>query len=814
MPLDDIPHWLHPLFGDTPGSSLLVGGVGHLLLNREEEAVVSAALESRVLPMLREMADGRAITLFTGLAPGADFLLMDRATSWCRRHGVPLRKVGLCAVPARLLIEDWIHRAQRDGYTLSEADRQKLHADLQTHLDDCDALVLFYRADEETLLNEAEQRQERYRHQAAVLAQYSDMLLAILHDGHDGKAGGTTEVVAWRQHPSHIPALYSTRRFGQPLSAENGLMVINPKPAKLTVSRLGGDAKTNKVLESAHAALKAGNELLANDILFRALHEGLQHPELHYLRILVLAMIGSSTLALHEYEQLAPPMHARDERWLTLRGRIHKDLALRGDRRTLFLKAAEDYLAAWELTGSSYSAINTASMYALAGDREQSHRFAHLAMAAVRAEPSDNPEQQFYTAATQAEAHLLLGDLDTVSAILTQARQQPVEQSRIGRTRRQLLILCDRLGVDRSLLAPLTPLPLMMMRRFGNPEPGPGNVIDTRWIADLPPVGGIFMGLCDSVDLQMVEAFQARGDRTHLVLPYRADRLIKSVHKHYGEDLAERLRLCLQRAVHVHTERGFLSAEFSWAASHVTERTLGLALLAGQRSGGQLRIVEMDPAKMETAMASATCFDEGPDRTALARKHIYRREPAPVSPEGRRMVGLIFADFAGFQRLEDRDLPYFWQGLMTGISQLLLRYRDAILLRQTWGDALHLVTTDAQSAASIMTDIQHYLDQHRLKPGAPLANLTLRISGHYAPAYEGHDPIHDALTYYGTQLSLAARIEPVTPPGQIYATEAFAARLAIEDASQFALEYAGEIELAKRFGAYRLYSLRRVRDWR
>ncbi len=43
-------------------------------------------------------------------------------------------------------------------------------------------------------------------------------------------------------------------------------------------------------------------------------------------------------------------------------------------------------------------------------------------------------------------------------------------------------------------------------------------------------------------------------------------------------------------------------------------------------------------------------------------------------------------------------------------------------------------------------------------------------------------------------------------------TEALAGRLAVERPQEYALEYAGELELAKHFGRFRLYSLRTLRD--
>mgnify|MGYP000317720775 CR=1 FL=1 len=74
-------------------------------------------------------------------------------------------------------------------------------------------------------------------------------------------------------------------------------------------------------------------------------------------------------------------------------------------------------------------------------------------------------------------------------------------------------------------------------------------------------------------------------------------------------------------------------------------------------------------------------------------------------------------------------------------------------------------------------------------------------------AFAGIDPVEKGPSYYGSQLSFTARIEPVTPPGMIFVTEAFAARLALEVPERFACEYAGEVELAKHFGKYRLFSL-------
>ena len=83
---------------------------------------------------------------------------------------------------------------------------------------------------------------------------------------------------------------------------------------------------------------------------------------------------------------------------------------------------------------------------------------------------------------------------------------------------------------------------------------------------------------------------------------------------------------------------------------------------------------------------------------------------------------------------------------------------------------------------------------------------SLRIALHCAPVFSGHDPILGRTNYFGAGVTRAARIEPVTPPGLIYASEAFAATLAASGSS-CALEYVGTLDLAKHYGESRIYRL-------
>jgi len=64
-------------------------------------------------------------------------------------------------------------------------------------------------------------------------------------------------------------------------------------------------------------------------------------------------------------------------------------------------------------------------------------------------------------------------------------------------------------------------------------------------------------------------------------------------------------------------------------------------------------------------------------------------------------------------------------------------------------------------------------------------------------------------TYGGTHVSHAARIEPITPPGEVYASRWFAALAAADGVTEFVCEYVGRTPLAKGYGTFPTYHVRR-----
>jgi adenylate cyclase len=243
---------------------------------------------------------------------------------------------------------------------------------------------------------------------------------------------------------------------------------------------------------------------------------------------------------------------------------------------------------------------------------------------------------------------------------------------------------------------------------------------------------------------------------------------------------------------------------------------MGLARLHAQRLGSdplQLAIWDGKPS----AGPAGTGADVAMWRAEEGRSEVvtpgaidrgFVRPPAHEATRERRLAAILFTDFAGFSKLTEAALPAFWDGVMGAVAAVLDRHGEQVLARNSWGDALYAVMPSATAAANIALELQEALglfDYSRL--GLDLPGGGMRIGVHYGSVYKALDPISSRPTFYGTEVSRAARIEPVTPPGAVFVTEPFAAILALEEPESFRCNYVGRIELAKGYGTFPMYRL-------
>jgi hypothetical protein len=126
---------------------------------------------------------------------------------------------------------------------------------------------------------------------------------------------------------------------------------------------------------------------------------------------------------------------------------------------------------------------------------------------------------------------------------------------------------------------------------------------------------------------------------------------------------------------------------------------------------------------------------------------------------------------------------------------------------------LFLVFSDTEAAGRFALELCDLVaSTDWFSKGLP-QDFNIRVSLHAGPVYSFHEPITDGPNYIGAHVNQAARVEPITPPGQVYATQAFAALAAAEGTRAFSCEYVGRIHLAKGFGI-KIYSVAIGREGR
>lgn len=128
----------------------------------------------------------------------------------------------------------------------------------------------------------------------------------------------------------------------------------------------------------------------------------------------------------------------------------------------------------------------------------------------------------------------------------------------------------------------------------------------------------------------------------------------------------------------------------------------------------------------------------------------------------------------------------------------------------TWGDGLFFVFNGAEDAGRFALDLRDLVVKTDwIDLGLP-RNLSIRIAVHAGPVYVNFDPVVREVTFTGAHVSRAARIEPITHEGEVFASEEFAALAAADQSKGFTCDLVGTTALAKSYGLFRIYSLDRA----
>jgi class 3 adenylate cyclase len=539
-------------------------------------------------------------------------------------------------------------------------------------------------------------------------------------------------------------------------------------------------------LAAAWQLQKSGNFVAAFDLAQQALRQWPDSQALEHISILALASCGSTQAALAAL-RAATLAGTENEDFLAIEARLLKDLAFNSsasDAHTLLVAASEAYERVAQRTAGNYTAQNAASLWMLAGDDARATRLASAVAANLQTAgaPGDAQAAYFHWA-TIAEAALVLGDRKMLAEAVANAN--PLCRTNLwarARTFSQLQRL-GRLRVEFSDI----------VERWYRPPVG--LVLTRDQMLGLPTIPET--AECDVPALAYAVGVEGENDWRRPA----ADGI--PLHVIFANTPPEASTAPPAR-VSINRQASGHSTDYTWSSLLLdegddTQRACAEAALG--LSFGHADAMQAPWAVFRPTEGRWRQYQHG-DRAALR---------AGFAPEttglDRSRYGFMFADAVGYSGLNANDTRRYWTKLLPdAVGAVLRRHSDTILLRKTWGDSIHGVFRTASAAAQAALEMTAATARlaEELEFGRRLA---FRVAVHFGTADYNFDPIEEARTFFGPQLSFAARIVPVAPPGGVFVTEPCAAQLSLEGAAGIDCTYIGTTSLAKGYGSVRLLTL-------
>ena len=561
--------------------------------------------------------------------------------------------------------------------------------------------------------------------------------------------------------------------------------------------------------------------------------------------------------ALLDRAQAAGPSPSRLGEIRSLRGRLWKDTYHRAPGRpealALVERARDEYLAAYALDRDTFPGINAASLSWLLGDRAEARRLAQEVAVSLAAQPT---ARNFWDLATAGEAQLLLAQFERARESYASAyRAARGDAGSVATMRRQLNLLSRALPEAREI-AQVLPLP-DVIAFAGHMIDAPGRS-KPRFPPELVPAVEaavrerferfhrpiVYSSAACGADLIFIESALERDAEVNIVLPFDRQDFVRSSVARGGDGWVERFDAALERASRIimATEENHLGDDVLF--DHASMLLEGFTCLRAaqletapkllclidaasdarvggthatferwQRNVGPPESIDLSAIRARLSPA-ARATDGEPPRVARTRTSEVRARSTIVLPTGatrpqRTLKTLLFADFAGFSRVHDALAPLFQERFFRIAASEIDASRAKPRLASTWGDALYAVFDAPDQGADFAL---RFLERMRAADWPALGlpdSSQIRIALHAGPVFCGFDPVMNRDNYYGSSANKAARIEPITPPGMVYASETFAASLAAIGETGYALEYVGVLALAKGYGESRIYRLDR-----
>jgi class 3 adenylate cyclase/tetratricopeptide (TPR) repeat protein len=494
-----------------------------------------------------------------------------------------------------------------------------------------------------------------------------------------------------------------------------------------------------------------------------------------------------------------------------------------------------------------YPCINVAFMHFVCRSFDKAREYAESAQKLCR-ELREKGKSNYWVEATIAEAYLLLGRIDeAIHAYADAVELSDANPSYIASTRKQALQISslyeDPSIRERIILAFPT---LGIVACSGHLIDSPGKnrrfpqeaeaIVRAKIEENLDFLGatcGYSSAACGT-DIIFLEAMASRGGETHVFLPFAKDKFIQSSVRREGTDWEARFEKVLDQATSVHyvTSEGYYGDDSLF--SFCNDVMLGFAAMRARGLDEEPNLLLFWDGNSgqtggtgEVAESWRNTFNEPVVISADEVLHMLDQLDEPSIPLAtgntrpifnpsfgeshkamRSVKTMIFADVGKFSKVNEENTTHFVEVFHGSIAQMIQDLDCMPEFINSWGDSFFAVFNDVGKALDLAMAMRDFFSSGDWPELVTDGKLEVRISMHAGPVYEEYDPLLGKRNFFGCHVNQAARIEPIVLPGSVFVSETVAALISYRYQS-YDFEYAGNLELAKEFGAYPVYILQR-----
>jgi class 3 adenylate cyclase/tetratricopeptide (TPR) repeat protein len=595
----------------------------------------------------------------------------------------------------------------------------------------------------------------------------------------------------------------------------------------------------------AKAILKAGEYITANDIFDHGLEalpesagqKGSSQNDLYRKIIQQKSLALAECKAYNHSKKILTQLYNdghKDSETISLLGRICKSMALQFDDAAIMKESFQHYHTAYlnalkdnNMDGAYYSGINAATVALFIGDDKKSFTIATKVKEICETLESQDKSDQWINA-TLAEANLLLGNINEAKNRFQQSvKHDPSNLRAIASMRRQANLILEKKKIEEDI-SEILPLPVIAVfsgHMIDSPQ-SQSSLFPTKKEDELREkirqtmhqlnIGISYSSAACGADIIFLEEMIKAKKEIHIVLPFKEKDFIKeSVNTTPEGNWQERFHSVMSNASSIKVLSEYDQNVNSNNYHFCNLIMNGYAISRAKHLGTTVQAICVWNGQRDGVLGSTSSFVDIWEKNNQDYTHIdisswgEQTKIAAAknsSPDNHHAyLPMLFADIKGYSQLDELGLLKFATHFMNEIGKITDKYDEHIFGKKTIGDGLFLVFKNLSNALSLAQELRDVINTTDWAIFGLPSNLVARISLDAGPCYTFMDPVVKNIDFSGSYVIRAARMEPVTPPGHIYASETFVALCNATGLPVDIFDYAGRVKLPKSYGAIQAF---------